>query len=99
MFPLDEEKIKGKKRVMAMKLDMSKVYDRLEWGFITKLLATMGFSDHVVNLIKSCISMVSYKVLISGQPSMSFFPKGVSVKGTLLRPICFSCVPMFFQGF
>jgi len=34
---------KGKKGYVALKLDMKKVYDRVEWDFICKCLQEMGF--------------------------------------------------------
>ena len=34
---------RSRKGTIAMELDMSKAYDGVEWGFLRKLLLTMGF--------------------------------------------------------
>ena len=38
-----EHKKEGKENFMAVKLDMSKAYDRVEWGFIEKVMEKMAF--------------------------------------------------------
>lgn len=70
-----KKKKKGRKGMMALKLDMSKAYDRLEWDFVIGVLNAMGFLKHLVGLIKRCITTVSYKILINGQPSTVFSPE------------------------
>lgn len=59
----------------SLKLDMSKAYDRLEWSFVKEVIKSMGFPNSLVNLIMKCISSVSYRVIINGQPSTSFQPE------------------------
>ncbi|KAK2641180.1 hypothetical protein Ddye_022943 [Dipteronia dyeriana] len=42
---------KRKNGSMALKLDLSKAYDRVEWRFVTRMMETMGFSDKWVDRI------------------------------------------------
>ena len=60
---------KAEKRVaMAVKTDMSKAYDRLEWNFISSVLERLGFHHLWIGLITQCISTVTYSFLINGSP-------------------------------
>ena len=61
-----DHKRDGKDNYMAVKLDMSKAYDRVEWGFIEKVMERLGFHEKWINTIMSCITTVTYSVLING---------------------------------
>ena len=58
----------GKKDFMAMKLNMSKAYDKMEWCFLEQILLKLGFQESWVALIMKCITTVSYSILVNGEP-------------------------------
>lgn len=63
-----------RKSSFALKLDMSKAYDRIEWGFLESVLSRFGFCSPFINSIMSCVTTVSYSVLLNGSPSHNFNP-------------------------
>uniref|UniRef100_A0A803Q4P7 Reverse transcriptase domain-containing protein n=1 Tax=Cannabis sativa TaxID=3483 RepID=A0A803Q4P7_CANSA len=66
---------KGKQGVMAIKTDMSKAYDRLEWSFLLRVLQANGLCAKACNLIMSCVTSVSYSILLNRAPLAPFNPK------------------------
>lgn len=51
----------------AIKLDMPKAFDRLEWGFIIEILKACRFSDNWCELVYTCIFYTSMSVLVNGK--------------------------------
>ncbi|KAK2646619.1 hypothetical protein Ddye_021814 [Dipteronia dyeriana] len=78
---------KGKLGSMAIKLDMSKAYDRVEWKFLEGIMRRMGFSNRWINLILNCITTISYTIQINGNLHGNIKPSRGLRQGDPLLPL------------
>ena len=58
---------RGRIGEVALKIDISKAYDRLRWDYLLGVMVRMGFAPKWVEWMEQCITMVTYLVSINGE--------------------------------
>jgi hypothetical protein len=64
----------GKKCYMAVKLDMSKAYDRVEWSFLQETMLRMGICTSFVENVMKCVRSVLYRFRVNGNITNTVIP-------------------------
>lgn len=62
-----QTKRSGQQSFAAVKMDMSKAYDRVEWCFLKKMMDKLGFHENWVKVIMNCVTTVTYRIKVNGE--------------------------------
>jgi len=74
---------------LALKVDMAKAFDTLNWDFLIKVLKTFGFSELFCNWIKTILHSTKMSIAINGKLHGFFsYSRGVR-QGDPLSPLLF----------
>jgi len=80
----------GAKGWIAIKLDLEKAYDRLNWGFLHHILMLMGLRTNMINtIIINCVTSCRLNNLWNGEPVGEFEPTSGIRQGDPLSPHLF----------
>ena len=80
---------KGGTDYMAIKIDLEKTYDKLEWSFIRDTFTVFNVPPYLISVIRSCVSSSSVAVLFNGGALEDFKPSQGIRQGGPLSPYIF----------
>ena len=92
-----QNKRSGEDGYAALKLDMSKAYNRVEWPFMEKIMRRLGFHERWIRLIMTCITTVTYHIRVNGGLTEQIIPSRGLRQGIQFPRIYFCCVRKVFH--
>lgn len=81
-----------KKKGLVFKLDFEKAYDRVNWGFLDKVMDRKGFGERWRKWISGCLSSCTFAVIVNGEPKSWFKGERGVRQGDPLSPFLFTIV-------
>ncbi|KAL0420600.1 UNVERIFIED_CONTAM: hypothetical protein Slati_3082900 [Sesamum latifolium] len=52
----------------ALKVDLRKAYDTVEWDFLIEVLRLFGFPNRFIGWIEECVTTATFSVCLNGEP-------------------------------